>query len=165
MTQVSARKLRDAIVYLCRHYPHPRELSKARLTKMVYLADWRSALTTGRTITGIKWTFNHYGPYVDDVVELAREDPDFEVLDEENMFGAPREVIRVAGDPEPASLTSDERAVLDHVIETTSKLYWNDFIALVYSTYPIRTEPRYSQLDLVALASEYRAKPPTVTTR
>jgi hypothetical protein len=37
---------------------------------MVYLADWRSAITRGKQITDIVWEFNYYGPYVDDIVNL-----------------------------------------------------------------------------------------------
>lgn len=151
----SKRKLKDVLVYVCRHYPHKGELSKARVTKMVYLADWRAAITSGHPLTDIEWTFNHYGPYVNDVIEYARADPAFAVLSDENMFGAPRELIQVAdSDYEPA-LTDEEQSALDHVIATTHRLYWNDFIDLVYSTYPIRTRPRYSKLDLTGLAKEY----------
>jgi hypothetical protein len=143
-------------VHLCKAYPNARELSKARVTKMIYLADWRSALTRGRPITDITWTFNHYGPYVSDVVDLARRDPAFEVLLAENFYGSPMELVRLSQDDEPDTLTAEERQILDHVIEETAKLYWNDFIALVYSTYPVRTQPRYSDLDLVRLAKEYQ---------
>jgi hypothetical protein len=37
-------ELKDIIAYYCKQYPHKAELSKARLTKMVYLADWKSAI-------------------------------------------------------------------------------------------------------------------------
>ena len=42
-------KLVDVVGYLCEHYPHKAELSKARLTKMVYLADWN--LLSNETIS------------------------------------------------------------------------------------------------------------------
>jgi len=34
-------------------------------------------------------------------------------------------------------------------------LEWQDLLRLVYSTYPILSSERYSELDLVALAKEY----------
>ena len=52
--------LENVIAYFCLHYPHKRELSKARLTKLVYLADWFSALIFRRQITNINWIFNHF---------------------------------------------------------------------------------------------------------
>jgi hypothetical protein len=51
-------RLRDVVAYLCHEYPHKGELSKARLTKMVYLADWRSAIERGSQVTDIEWVFN-----------------------------------------------------------------------------------------------------------
>ena len=45
--------------------------------------------------------------------------------------------------------------ILDFVINATAKMNWNSFISLVYSTYPIRTMSRYSELNLPALAKEY----------
>lgn len=154
--------LRDVILYLCQHYPHKNELSKARLTKMVYLADWRSAILYGRQITDINWRFNYYGPYVDDVVNVARVDPDFNIIQDTNQFGDWKELIRVTNDAQRPILKKSEQAVLDHVIEVTAPKYWNDFIQLVYSTYPIVTQPRFAKLDLVALAQEYKADQPLV---
>ncbi len=42
------------------------------------------------------------------------------------------------------------------MIAETRRLHWNDFIALVYLNYPVRTQPR-TALDLVALAEQDRA--------
>ncbi|WP_435769718.1 Panacea domain-containing protein [Nocardioides sp. SYSU DS0651] len=147
--------LHDLMLYFCKHYPHKEELSKARLTKMVYLADWRAAITSRRQLSHLTWTFNHYGPYLDDVVQEAQKSDDFTVRTTTNLYGSLKEVIEASPNaPEPA-LSSEERATLDHVIAETSRLYFNDFIKLVYSTYPIVTQPRYQDLDLVKLAEEY----------
>lgn len=162
-TMLSDAKIKSALIYLCRAYPHTRELSKARVTKMIYLADWRSAILRDCQVTDIAWTFNHYGPYVSDVVDLARRDPAFEVLAAENYHGSPMELVTLADSNEPDALDSDERQILDHVIQQTSGLYWNDFIKLVYATYPVRTQPRYTHLDLVKLAGEYRKTPEYTT--
>jgi hypothetical protein len=150
-------KLEAAMAYFCTHYPHKSELSKARLTKMVYLADWRMALTHARQITPLTWVFNHYGPYLDDVPALARKSEFFDVRRERNMFGAPKDVIILnrAGHDLEKKLSTDEIAALDHVIEQTKALTWEPFIKLVYSTFPIVTEPRYKDLDLVQLANKY----------
>jgi hypothetical protein len=148
-------ELRDVIVHFCSQYPHKHELSNARLTKMVYLADWRSAITRGRQITSVEWVFKHFGPYVEDIRRLADSEPEFEVVKTRNPFGQAKELITVRAGTESPSLTDEERNVLDFVISTTSPMHWDDFIKLVYSTYPIVTRPRYSTLDLVALAKEY----------
>ncbi len=154
--------LKDVVAYLCDKYPHKHELSKARLTKLVYLADWRSAITRESQLTNIDWTFNHYGPYVGDVVELTRSDADFEVKSGTTMYGDEKEVITVREDLEYPSLTADDRELLDFVIESTRKKYWAAFIRLVYSTYPIVSKPRFERLNLVELAKEYKEKEATV---
>ncbi|MEZ5576726.1 MAG: DUF4065 domain-containing protein [Candidatus Competibacteraceae bacterium] len=57
-------RLQNIMAYFGIEYPHKFELSKARLTKMIYLADWFSSLADGKKLTDIEWLFNHYGPYV-----------------------------------------------------------------------------------------------------
>lgn len=107
---------------------------------MVYLADWRAALKTGKQITDIEWEFSHYGPYVHDVEHVARRVPAFTVSRTRSMFGSAKEIISAADDAPEPSLTKGEKAILDHVIETTQKLYWDGFMKLVYSTYPVVTQ-------------------------
>jgi hypothetical protein len=150
--------LKDVVGYVCDRYPHKNELSKARLTKMVYLADWRSAITRGMQLTQIVWTFNHFGPYIDDVVSLARNDNDFEIVKGITLYGDEKEMIRLRATVPCSSLTVDDRQVLNFVIESTQSKYWDAFIRLVYSTYPIVSQPRFVPLDLVELAKEYKDK-------
>src|SRR5687767_14879894 len=91
-------KLTSVMAYFCARYPHKDELSKARLTKMVYLADWRMALEHGDQITDIQWIFNHYGPYVHDVEDRAKESPLFKVRSTVNAYGSPAEIIQLVDD-------------------------------------------------------------------
>jgi hypothetical protein len=151
-------KLRDIMAYICENYPYPRELSKARLTKMVYLADWRSALRHGRQLSPIEWEFSHYGPYVRDVEDLAERDATFTVEHTTNAYGSPKAVIAVANSVDESSLTREERAVLDFVIRKTEPLHWDPFLKLVYSTFPVVTQERYSKFDLPALAATYHER-------
>lgn len=147
--------LGDVMAYLCEHYPHKDDLSKARLTKLVYLADWKSAIECSEQMTDVEWVFNHFGPYVDDVADEARRDDAFEVTGTTNLYGDPKEVIKLAKSREYPSLTDEDKRILDSVIETTKRQSWNEFIRLVYSTYPVMTQDRFSTLNLVALARSY----------
>jgi predicted nucleic acid-binding OB-fold protein len=153
-------ELRDVVAYICWNYPHKDELSNARVTKMVYLADWRSALTRGKRLTDVHWVFNHYGPFVYDIINVVKEDPAFEVVPTENMYGEPKDLMRIADDVDYPSLGEEERELLDFVIEKSAQKNWDEFIRLVYSTYPIATQERFSELDLVELAREYEQKVP-----
>src|SRR5918994_1580631 len=149
-------RLRDVVAYLCHAYPHKGDLSKARLTKMVYLADWRSAIIRGHQITEIEWIYNYYGPYVEAVIDAIRDDPAFSVIQTANMFGDQKEIVQLNTETSWPSLTEEDIKILDFVIEETAPLYWNEFIQLVYSTYPIVSRPRFTPLELAALASEYK---------
>lgn len=149
--------LKSYVTYLCKHYPHKSDLSKARLTKMMYLADWRCSLNKGHQLSNIHWKFNHYGPYVPDVVDAAKGDPEFKVIETTTPYGNAKEVVSYTGAQEP-ELDDDERSSLDFVIDKTKALNWDGFIRLVYSTYPVVVSDRHDDLDLGALAQRYKAE-------
>lgn len=150
-------KLKEIVRFLVSNYPHKKELSKARLTKMVYIADWKSALTYGRQLTNIRWQFNHYGPYVDTVIDTVYEDPDIDVISTTNMYGHPKVLIQSRINHHEYQLDSEEIHILQHVINETANMYWDDFIRYVYSSYPITSQSRYSDLDLPKLAQQYHS--------
>jgi hypothetical protein len=145
----------EILKYLFSNYPNPSELSKARAVKMIYLADWKSAITNGNQLTDIKWIYNHYGPYVEDVIDIIRKDENFEVIPDTNYLNQPKEVIRLKKKVK-ADISESSKNILDFVIEKTSPLYWDDFIRLVYSTYPIVKEKKLNRLNLTELAKEYK---------
>jgi len=152
--------LRDIVAYVGGNYPYKDELSNARVTKMIYLADWRSVITRGEQLTDLEWEFSHYGPYVKDVKQVAETDTAFEVITTKNLYGGQKDLIQVADDVDYPSLTDDEKELLDYVISSSASKNWDDFIKLVYSTYPIVTQDRFSKLDLVKLAREYEESIP-----
>jgi len=151
-------KIGEVLLYICQNYPHGDELSKARVTKMVYLADWKAAIEAGHQLTPIQWKFDHYGPWVDDIVQAARSDDRFRIKRGKTFFGNDKDVIELAPGANGISpeVTDNDVKILDFVIQVTQKLTWSDFIRLVYSTYPIMSEPRFSSLNLVTLADDYR---------
>lgn len=153
-------QLHDVMAYIIRHYPESmaHELSNARLTKMVYLADWHQALNHGRQITSIHWYFDNFGPFVRDIeMTGAMLDSVFSVDLGSNAYGQPKKTFSLRNKNYEPQLTVNERASLDHIIEVTKRLYWAPFIQLVYSTHPIASSERYTFLDLVAKAREYLA--------
>lgn len=132
-------------------------LPNARLTKLLYLADWHLSIKAGRQVTPVQWYFDNYGPFVWDVIRTAEQAPDiFEVAKDHTAFGNPRTVIRLKAKPS-VKLTAEEQQSLSHVVATTAGLSFEQFLRLVYSTHPIVTSQRYSQLDLRKKADEYKA--------
>lgn len=151
-------KIKDIVKYFCRNYPYKQELSKARLTKMVYLADWKKSLVSGRQMTNLQWKYNHYGPYIDDVVDQIRDDDDFSIKKTTNLYGSLKEVICLISNRYGVDVEDDDKKILDFVIEKTAPKSWSDFIKLVYSTYPVATMPKGSYLNLPELAGKYKSK-------
>ncbi|WP_144765949.1 Panacea domain-containing protein [Curtobacterium sp. 9128] len=156
MTQ--QQHLADIVAYLCARYPHKSELSNARLTKLVYLADWRSVQDSGRQITDIDWVFNHYGPWVPDVVNVADHDSRFGVETGVNAYGSPRKTIVLK--PEAARDAANRvdvrtATILDLVIAETRGMYFNPFIRYVYATLPVRITAKGSFLPLADIRNEH----------
>lgn len=148
-------RIKDVAAYVCAKYPHKDELSKARVTKLVYLADWKSAQQKKKQLTKIKWYFHNYGPYVDAVIDVAKKDPRFNIITTSTIYGDPKTLFAIKYDANfEKDLTDAERNIVDSVINETKNLYWDSFIKHVYDTYPIRVTDRHKNLDLVALAKQ-----------
>lgn len=146
-------ELIDVMAYLLKNYPYKNELSNARLTKMVYLSDWKYALRYGKQITSIQWRFNNYGPFVRDIQQTAEENPIvFEIQETVNLYDNKKVLIKLKDKNYDEKLSVEEKEILDFVIDSTKLLNWDKFIQLVYSTYPILMSPKQSDLNLVALA-------------
>lgn len=151
-------KISNLIKYLLTKYPYKSELSASRLTKMLYLADWKSAIKYSKKLTDAQWHFNHYGPYVDDFIKIAKDDDDIRVVSTRTMFGGHKQEIQLSSDFDGTiELAETDREILDFVISSTKRKNYEDFIKLVYSTYPVVSSSRYSDLDLISMAKEYKS--------
>jgi len=150
-------KTRATLRYIVENYPYPDDLSKTRITKLVYLSDWKMAQKQNRQMTEIDWYFDHYGPYVSDVLDEADEDKDLQVETTYSAFGTRKYVVRKKiGDNtlDYPNLSNYEKNTIDEVINDTKLLSWNNFIDYVYETYPVKVNNKYSKLDLAELASK-----------
>lgn len=148
--------LKKVLLYYVNHYPIPSQLSNSRMTKMVYLMDWKSCIENGKQISNIKWIFYHYGPYVDDVSNLISRDNNLGFKKEMNDYGRSKNLVVVKKKIDTEIAISDEiKKILNHIIDVTSDLNYDQFIRLVYSTYPVVVSNRYDEFDLVKLASDY----------
>lgn len=150
-------KISNLIKYLLKNYPYKAELSASRLTKMLYLADWKSSIEESKQLTPAKWHFNHYGPYVDDFIKIAKDDDDINIFSTQTMYGGHKQQVELRDDFDGKVVVQEfEKKILDFVIESTKSKNYEDFIKLVYSTYPVVSSSRYNDLDLVKMAQEYR---------
>jgi len=89
-------RLKDVMAYIIQEYPESiaEELSNARLTKLVYLSDWKNCLDGGKPITNINGYFDNHGPYVHDVIDTARENPSlFKITETNNVYGGKKGIV------------------------------------------------------------------------
>lgn len=151
------KNLLNLIIYIFKKYPNVDELSKPRLVKLIYLIDWKHSIDYGKQATSINWYFNHYGPYVDTVIELIKSNNEiFEVTSYQNIYGG--------GTSDKIKLTKNEEIEIDDsvmqasdfIITNTAHKNWSDFINLVYSTYPVKNNSKYSYLNLVEDAEKFK---------
>ncbi|EGQ8122384.1 SocA family protein [Vibrio cholerae] len=148
----------SVIKYILQAYPYKDELSASRLTKMLYLTDWKAALELDTQLTNTVWHFHHYGPYVDDFVKMAKQDSDIKVTSTTTVFGGSKQLFELSGEgTQPITLEPQLKEIVDFVINATKDKNYEEFIKLVYSTYPVLSSNKYSDLDLVQKAREYKA--------
>jgi len=148
--------LNEIIGYIVIHYPKPSQLSKARLNKVLYLIDWKFVIENDKQMTKIKWIYNHYGPYVDEVETSIIFDKRFVIEKITNIYGNDKSLIKIKDGAKFEEPNKKEKKIIDFIMEKTNRYNFTDFIKLVYSTYPIISQPQGSQLNLVALAKEYK---------
>ena len=144
-------KLRSVMRYIVKNYPYPDDLTKTRITKLVYLIDWENVKEYGSQITNIEWFFDHYGPYVSDVLDEADEDKTVSINSTISNFGTVKYIVKPKRDKEELlydDLTDNDKDIIDRVIDKTKNFYWNEFINYVYSTEPIKNSTKYNALDL-----------------
>lgn len=146
--------IENILHYLLNLYPYPEDLTKTRITKLIYLVDWYSVLETGKQATDIEWYFDHYGPYVSDVLDVADEDSSVRIRKTSSAFGGIKYVVESKNPDQPLNceMNETEQKIIDRVIEDTKNLTWNKFIDFVYSTDPIKKKEKYNRLDLVDIA-------------
>ncbi len=148
--------LEKLIRYILLNYPSVKELSKPRIVKLIYLIDWKYTTVYNKQFTDIEWYFNHYGPYVNDVIDLMKNKSEvFKVESFQNQYQGITDKFFLL-DSSEIILDEKIKQIVDLFIDYTFKLTWTSFINLVYSTYPIKSSPKYTYLNLESLAINFK---------
>lgn len=149
--------LKDIIYYILDNHPSWIAFSNARITKLIYLADWKSCLESGQQITNIEWFFDYYGPFVKDVEHEVENNLD--IFSVEPMlswvFWWNKKVFSIKNKYYP-NIEENHKVFINFVIEKTANMWFSDFIRYVYSTYPVYKSRKFQKLDLSQLAAEYK---------
>ena len=138
-------RLTDVIAYIYRKYPNRRELSKARLIGMLYLIDWKYALQYNSQLTGIEWSIDNNGPHPD-AYALNSIENDFQSL--MKLSHVPRK--------SPKGIEPKVVSTIDFVINSSASLSLDEFIRLIYSTFPVITQRQIENPNLGESAKKYK---------
>lgn len=149
-------KLREVIRYLLVNSKYPSKLTKTKVTKLVYLADWKHTIKNKKQLTDIKWFFDHYGPYVSDVYFVAENDPKVIIKSGYNAFGNPKETLEFRMNREKfnSKLNECEQEILKNILYETDYMNWREFIDHVYETAPVKMSKKFTRLNLKNIAKK-----------
>lgn len=151
--------LDDIVGYICKNFPHQEELSKGRLTKLIFLSDWLMCLTLQRQISSINWYVNQYGPFTEDIDTLLQSNPLFILKETDNYYGGNRKFFFLKDANEYQDhLSEDDRKIILNVINKTQDLSWDRFRKIILNSYPLSntTNINYEPINLLSLANTYR---------
>lgn len=144
--------------YLYLQYPNSNQLSISRVMKLMYLIEWRYAITKFEKLTDIEWMQSEYGPFYNSLRGIFNMSSNFEVSIKLDDNKKEQTVILFLNKKENLILKDDTREVVDFVIEHCKDYSWRELNNLVKSTYGALNTPQGQIIDIVNLARKYREK-------
>lgn len=141
---VKSAKLKMVIYYLVKMLGN--RLTKTKLMKLLFISDYIARegkrLGIGRTITGTRYIYYHYGPFSFEVYPAIDEMDGYEILEldssEESRYGS---MFSYKSGPNPRfeiKLSDDEKNILDFVINKYGYMPLDTLLTLVYNSKPMR---------------------------
>ena len=137
-------KLEMVIYYLVKRLGN--RLTKTKLMKLLFISDYIAKngknLGIGRTITGTKYIYYHYGPFSFDVYPAIDEINGYEILEldlsEESEHGSLYS-YEIGSDPrfEP-KFNENETRILDSVIHKYGYISLDTLLKIVYNSKPMK---------------------------
>jgi hypothetical protein len=159
--------LEELILYVVgRSRDRGATLTRTKLVKLVYLIDVARAEGLGRTLTGLRWRFLHYGPYAAELGSTLEELEGREAIfggsfGEATLYRGARDVPDA--DNWPASICMS----VDRVVDDWAGAELNKLLDYVYfHTTPMRGAKRGEELDFSSVERERphpKLEPPTVS--
>lgn len=121
-------------------------LYNSTLTKFIYLIDVETVRKLNTQVTCIKWTKNHFGPFVWDIIDCAKLNPDIFKIDE---ISPNKRLITLLKDTETV-LPNEIKTIIDDIQKrvpnpTLSFVAFKDY---VYKTPPMVLSRGHGPLDL-----------------
>jgi hypothetical protein len=144
-------KLSDVLTYIIDIYSSDKyPISPLRIINILYLADWKAAISLIKPISGIEWRIVDSEPRVDgstlrEIIEsVERSGRKF-------GFGILGKLQRYSTDAPSKS----ERDILDFVLDYVKNQSDEELSRMVKSVYPTITQDDSDSIDLKNLAEKY----------
>jgi uncharacterized phage-associated protein len=144
--------------YLYLQYPNSNQLSISRVMKLLYLIEWRYAITKFDKLTDLEWMQTEYGPYYKSLRSIFNESSNFEVSIKLDDNKKEQIVIIFLNKKENLNLKVETKEVVDFVIDHCKNYSWTELNNLVKSTYGVLNTQQGQIIDVVNLAKRYREK-------
>lgn len=144
--------------YLYLQYPNSNQLSISRVMKLLYLIEWRYAITKFEKLTDIEWMQTEYGPFYNSLRGIFNESSNFEVSIKLDDNKKEQTVITFLNKKENLNIKDETKEVADFVIKHCKDYTWKELNTLVNSTYGVLNTQQGQIIDIVNLAIKYREK-------
>lgn len=150
--------LLEVIQYLTQNYKGDGiGLSVSKLSKLVFLADWKSAINNRKQITNIQWTLHYSGPFCDEVSsENITKTSGLRIYVKQTLEHVEVDTVILTKPPVYSDLNEKYKLILNIVLKNTQYLRWPEFLDFVYGTFPFEVSEPFTPIDLVELAEFYR---------
>lgn len=144
--------------YLYSQYPNPNQLSISRVMKLLYLIEWRYAITKFQKLTDIEWLQTEYGPFYKSLRLIFDESSNFNVLIKKDDYNKEQIIIDFLNRKENLAAKVETKEVVDFVIAHCKDYNWSELNNLVNSTYGVINTPQGQIINVVELAKKYKNK-------
>ena len=148
-------KLEDIIAYLLVRLPE-RSARVPFVTQLLYLADWRSAISNHHQLTDLGWRYGDGGAEAEGLEDAIRLAPALKVAEVGPGAHERGDLVSLREETPQPQLSDDEERVLEVVLRAALGRSWPQLLQLSSSTYPLLVNPQHTDLDLPTLAAEYR---------
>jgi hypothetical protein len=121
-----------------------------KLTRGMYLTDWRAAILLHNTITGMQWKLGEYGPEARELFSFLKTTAILRVEADKEGYTQ----LNIA-DSHEYDFSKSEIDILEFVVNTLNEKQGNDLIRLINSTFPVIATNIGAEMNMTQLASEY----------
>lgn len=142
--------------YLYLNYPNSNQLSYSRVMKLLYLIEWRCAITKFDKLTDIEWIATKYGPFYKTLRSIFTESSNFDVSVRFDENDREQLLIKFFNNKNNILLAERTKEIVDFVIEHCKDYDWTELNNLVNSTFAVLNTNEGQIIDIVALAKKYK---------